>query len=140
MADNSSLFRLLWPEIDDAESAMAASRLGVFAAVLYSVSSAVVVTYRLLHAPGAVWASPAAYLAYLDAAIFAALAVGIFRLWRSAAIVAAVLLFAEQVFGAIRAHATGILSFVLVLFMISGARGTVLFHKYSRPEAVDGDA
>jgi hypothetical protein len=138
MADNSSLFRLLWPEIDDADTAKAASRLGVFGALLYSVASAAMVTYHLLHIQTPVsWATA---IAYLDAAIFAVLALGIFRLWRSAAIVAVVLLAAEQLLGAIRVHATGILSIVLVLFMISGARGTVLFHKFSRLEAGGGDA
>jgi len=138
MADNSSLFRLLWPEIDDADSALAASRLGVLAAGLYSAGSAALVTYRLLHIHATVsWASASAYL---DAAIFAVLALGIFRLWRSAAIAALALSVLEELVSALQVHATGILSIVLVLFMISAVRGTVLFRKFSRLGAPSGDA
>jgi len=140
MADNSSPFRLLWPEIDDTESAKAASRLGVFGAALFSLGVAGLVTYGLLRTHAAVsWASSAAYL---DTVIFAVLAFGIFKLWRSAAIAALVLFVAEQALAAIQAH--GMVGFVmpilLTLFMISGVRGTVLFHRFSRQGVVGGDA
>jgi O-antigen ligase len=140
MADNSSLFRLLWPEIDDADSAKAASRLGVFGAALFSVGSAALVTYGLIRMHGAVSSANAS--AYLGAVIFAVLAFGIFKLWRSAAIAALLLFLAVQVLAGLRAH--GMVGFVmpivLALFMSSGVRGTVLFHKFSRPEAPGGDA
>jgi hypothetical protein len=140
MADNSSPFRLLWPEIDDAQSAKAASYLGAFGVALYSLVVAAIVTYGLVRIHAAV--SWAAVAAYFDAMIFAVLAFGIFRFWRSTAIAALVLFLAEQVLAGLQAH--GMVGFVmpilLTLFMISGVRGTVLFHKFSRSEAAGGDA
>jgi hypothetical protein len=101
---------------------------------------AAIVTYGLVRIHAAVsWAAAAAYL---DAMIFAVLAVGTFKLWRSTAIVALALFLAEQVLAGIRAH--GMVGFVMpiliALFMISGVRGTVLFHKFSRGDAAGGDA
>jgi hypothetical protein len=140
MADNSSPFRLLWPEIDDAPSAKAASYLGAFGVALYSLVIAAIVTYGLIRIHATVsWGAAAAYL---DALIFAVLAFGVSKLWRSAAIAALVLFLAEQILAGLRAHAMVgfVMPILLTLFLISGGRGTVLFHRFSGRDVAGGDA
>jgi hypothetical protein len=137
MADNSGPFKILWPEIDDATSAKAAANLGAFGAGLFALITAGVVTYRALQAPSA---SPA-LAGYIEAAIYALLAFGIWRLWRAAAVIAFILFLAEQVVAGIHAHAMVgfVMPSLLTLFLISGVRGTFLFNKYSRLEVPGAD-
>ena len=76
-------------------------------------------------------------MGYIDAAIFALLALGIWRMWRSAAVIALCLFALEQILAGLRAHAMVglIVPIILTLFLISGVRGTVLFRRYSRGAA-----
>jgi hypothetical protein len=134
MADNSSPFRLLWPDIDSAASAKAASRLGVFAAVACCLLAAGAATYALLSPQSA--ADSASASAYIDAGIFALLAVGIWRMWRAAAIIALLLFLVEQLLAALRTHSLigFVVPILLTLFFISGVRGTIGFNKFARAD------
>lgn len=135
MADNSGLFKLFWPAIDDVSSAKAASRLGVWACVLGFVFTSAMFTYQLAQT-GSPTGSPL-YAGYIDCGIFALLAVGIWMMWRSASIAALALFLVEQVLAGLRAHAMVglVVPVLLTLFLISGVRGTVLFRRYPRESA-----
>jgi|HubBroStandDraft_2_1064218.scaffolds.fasta_scaffold1416984_1 hypothetical protein len=138
MANNANPFRLFWPEIDDAASAKAASRLGAIAAILYCLQLAGTATYVIVRN---VRASPdEIQFAYVAALIYAVLAAGIWQLWRAPAIVAFVLYLAYQVLSAIIEG--GISGYIIVgaltLFFLSGVRGTLAYKKLSQlPPRVD---
>jgi len=129
---DSGIFGLFWPDIDDAASAKAASRLGFWAAVWMCVWTAAVVTYGLTR--DAANPSPIGAYAYLDALVFAVLAWGIWRLWLAAAIIALALFLLEQVFAYFRTGSMVglIMPVVLTLFFISGVRGTFAYRKLSK--------
>jgi hypothetical protein len=136
VADNSGPFRLLWPEIDDAPSAKAAANLGAFWTGLYSLVTGGFVTYRVLQASS----GALAVAGYIETAMFALLAFGIWRLWRAAAVIAFVLFVGEQVLAGVRAHGmVGLIPILVALFLISGVRGTFQFHRFSRSGVPNAD-
>ena len=140
MADNSGPFRLFWPEIDDVSSAKAASRLGVFGSVGFAILTAGTVTYGLQQED---WPSGAeAWYGYVDAVVFAVLAIGIWLMWRTAAVAALALFLLEQALATIEAgQLVGFLVPILItLFLISGVRGTLGYHKYMNEESPVSDA
>lgn len=125
-------FGFLWPDIDDAASARAASRLGVLGAVLTALWTVVVVTAALLREDPS--DPPTSVFAYADAVLFAFLAWGVWRLWRVAAIAALALFLLEQILAATRTGSivSLILPIFLTLLFISGVRGVFAFRKFAR--------
>jgi hypothetical protein len=138
MSNNDGLGGLFWPEIDDAQTAKSVSRLGVWAAVVVCLWGTGVVTYGVLKADSNL--APYGVLAYVDAAIFAVLAWGIWRLRRAAAVIALLLFVLEQALAALRTGSMVglVMPVVLTLFFISGVRGTFAYRKYST--ASEGEA
>jgi hypothetical protein len=132
--NDEGTFSFLWPSIDDATSAIAASRNGALAAATIATWTAVVVTYALVRGNP----TPYGALAYVDAGIFAALAWGIWRMSRAAAVAALVLFLLEQILAALRTGAVGgvIIATALMLFLIAGVRGVFAFRRY-QSEATD---
>jgi hypothetical protein len=132
VADNSGPFKLFWPQIDDVTSARAASRLGTWACILICIFTGGMITYQIARSAPA--AAGPLYSGYIDSGIFALLALGIWRMWRSAAIVSLALFIIEQVLAGMRAHVMVglVVPVLLTLFLISGVRGTFAFRRYSR--------
>lgn len=142
MADNSDPMRFFWPEIDDLPSAIAASRLGAFGCAAYGALSIALITYTVVSSSGTL--NSTAWGAYIESAVFLALAGGIWLYWRSAAMVALALFIVEQVLGALHAgRVVGVLIPLLVFFLLtSGVRGTVGYRKFVHEAASssNGDA
>jgi hypothetical protein len=138
VANNSNPLRLFWPEIDDAPSAKSASRLGVFASVLVSLLIAAPPTYGIIQGnPGST--NDAIYV-YVLAGLYFLLALGIWLMWRTPAIVAFALYLIALIAIVLK---TGILSGYIVTggmasFFISGVRGTFAYKRLSDlPPPVD---
>ena len=138
MARRVSPIRLLWPIIEDAMSARAASRLGIVGCGIIAAASASTVTYYIwTHSSSA---SPFAPKGYMGAVIFAGLGAGIWRMWRSAAVVAFLLYFTNLLMAALHAGRPGglIAPFILGSLLISGIRGTVAYHGFAHGASSGG--
>ena len=138
VANNSHPLRLLWPEIDDAQSAKQASRLGVFASVLFGLLTSAPAIYRIIRN------MPEAHddlvANSIVTGLFILLAVGIWLMWRVPAIVALSLYLLAWAAIVLK---EGILSGYILMgamasFFISGVRGTVAYRRLSGlPAPVD---
>ena len=122
----------LWPVIDGVQAARWAVKQGLFAAVFCSCATVVF----------AVWAHYSAevaettglnLLALLDAAIFAAIAVGMYFNSRLAA-VAGLLLYVVERVGMWRVTKASnlVLIVILTLCYVAGVRGTFALHRFRR--------
>jgi hypothetical protein len=130
MADNSGALRLFWPDIDDATSAKAASRIAVWTCAIWCVWNAAVVTYaRVQGDPNTLRLGA---FAYLDFLVFAVLGALIWRMWRTAAVLAFAIYLIEQIVSFMNTGIApvSIVSVALLLFYVSGMRGTFLFHRF----------
>jgi hypothetical protein len=132
-------FEMFWPEIDDELSARAASRLGVVGAIVAAGWTAVEITYALATDDHLgllrIWPS-----SYSNTVILVALAFGIYRMRRWAALLASVYVLLLQIFsplgvgswlGAFTPHVLILLS-AASLFLIHGVRGTFAFWRFRR--------
>lgn len=120
-------WRTFWPEIESLEGADEAITLGYWGA-FGAAALAVVASF-------VPWfgAAPAGLI---DAAVYALCGVGIMRKWRSAAVLALLLLVASLVL----AGGIGVLTFFILVGLINGVRGTFLRRKMPRlpqPEVFD---
>jgi hypothetical protein len=125
VADNSSPLSFFWPEIDDSASCTSAAKIGVFGASLFALNLVGVALYIW-------WAKVPTGASRIpsrlaEAAVFAGLAFGIWRMSRAAAIVALTVFLLEQLVALLRLGSVVglILPVAITLFLISGVRGTV---------------
>ncbi len=120
-----------WPAIEDKESAIAASKKGMWAAFIVAVVTALIATLAMaMHKDIAgidAWA-------YLDAGLFAVIAWGIKHLSRAAAVIGLLLFIAERIDMAVSQHNFSILSLLVLLMFVNGARGTFGYHRYAKDE------
>lgn len=124
-----SRWKGLWPDVADMESARAASRQGMWAAILVAVVTGLVASFGLLGVDA--WA-------FVDVAVFGAIAFGIYRLSRFAAVAGLLLFIIERVTMFSQTMSSGgILAIVLLLAFGNGARGSFAYHKL-RKGSVDG--
>jgi hypothetical protein len=131
VANNSNPLRLLWPEIHDMYSAKSASRLGVFASVLMGLIVAGPITYGLFR--GIEARTDDMVVAYSVASVYVFLALGIWRMWRTPAIIALALYLVELVALALKQGALNgyIVTVAMGLFFVSGVRGTIGYKRLS---------
>lgn len=132
-------FEMFWPDIDDELSARAASRLGVVGAIVAAGWTGTEITYALA-TDGHLGLFHIWPRSYSNAVILVALAFGIYRMRRWAALLALTHFLLLQIFsplgvgswlGAFTPHVLILLSAVS-LFMIHGVRGTFAFWRYRR--------
>jgi hypothetical protein len=117
-------WRTFWPVIDSVEGADEAITLGysgAFGAAILAVISSFVTWFG---------SAPAGLI---DAAFYALCGVGIMRKWRSAAVLALLLLVAS----AVLAGGIGVLGFFVLLGLVNGVRGTFLRRKMARVTPVE---
>lgn len=116
---------LWWPSVENRPKAKDTARQGAWAAVTVSVVTAVVATIALISdeeiAGTDAWA-------YIDAAIFAAIGFGIFRLSRFAA-TAGLALFVLQRFVLAFQFRGLIFAVILTLAFVNGVRGSFTYHE-----------
>jgi hypothetical protein len=120
-------WRTFWPEIDTlagADEAITLGYSGAFGAALLAAVSSFVPSLGGVHA------------GVIDAALFALCGVGIRQNWRSAAVLALLLLVA----GFVLSGGIGVLGFFILIGLINGVRGTFLrprMLRVPRPEVFD---
>jgi hypothetical protein len=120
-------WRTFWPEIDSQAGADEAITLGYWAAFGAAVLGAITSLIAMFGA------GPTGLI---DAVVFALCGLGIMRRWRTAAVLALLLLVANLVL----AGGIGVVTFFILLGLVNGVRGTFLWRKLSRmprPEVFD---
>ena len=123
------LGKIFWPVIVDEATARKAAKHGA-AVCGYSAAASLIVG---LAGFGLVESEFEKYGLIVSSIIYAALGLGILRMWLPAAIMA-LLLFASDTVVSIATHGTKhILGMVLLLFFISGIRGTYYYHRNVLP-------
>lgn len=125
-----------WPTIVDQESAKEATKSGYFAAVFVAAATAVVATISIMLGNDMI---PIDGWAYIDAVLFAVIAWRIKNYSRIFAVIGVVLFIIEKAMLAQTQGAAGWpLAIILLLMLITGARGTFAYHKYARmPENIE---
>ena len=123
----ASFIEWVYPPIVDKLSAKKAAKYGVWAALFCSGATVLVV---LINAMGASILG-LNYLALIDAAIFGAIAFGIYKMYRAAAIIGLVLYLYERVYMfETQGNFGNTFQVVILVFMfINSIRGTFLYHK-----------
>jgi hypothetical protein len=123
-----SRWKGLWPDLDDMDSAKAASRQGMWAALFITVVTSVAAWFRILGVDRG---------ALLDAGVFALVAFGMFWVSRFAATAGLVLFVLERIAMLVMGQgAGGIVGIFLLLAFCNGVRGAFAYHRL-RKQAID---
>ena len=123
-----------WPSVATVEDAKGAAKAGFVAAVLVALITTAFATWALYsNGPVAGFIDP---WAYLDAALFGAIAFGIYKESRAAAVAGLLLYLVEKGF---QVASTGqfqgaVVTVLFVLFFVSGVRGTFALHRLRRAQ------
>ena len=120
----------LWPEIRDEDSARYAAKQGMVGALVVAGVTALV---SFLGTMGfSLWS-------LLDAAVFVAIGVGIWRMSRAAAVAGLVVFLIERVQMAAahpdQASKGVVMGVIITIAFINGIRGTFAYHRFTRPAA-----
>lgn len=130
-ARRSSFF----PAITDMESARKAGKQGAWAAFFGAGVTAVIATIAAFR-PQATAAFGIGVWAFLDAAVFLGLGVGIWRMSRTCAVLGLAFYALERIVMALDRPATAgkgiVLVVILVLAYVNGIRGTFAFHRFKK--------
>lgn len=131
MAISANPLRLLWPRIHDAASARTAARFGAVASILYCLGMAAISIYASFGNSALTLGSSGFVYAHIVA--FAALAVGIWRLSRGAAIAALVLFLIDEVIVDVSSGgAQGVVfTGIFALLFVNGVRGTMASKRFA---------
>lgn len=126
---------MYWPEIRNLEQAVQASNMGVAAALFVAGVNTLIATISTFQHAAVMGVTAAGYV---DAALFALAAWGIWRRSRVAAIAGLCLFLAEKIyqFATQPKAALGLLvALALLALFISGVRGTFAYHGFSSVDA-----
>ncbi len=126
---------VFWPDVGTIENAKGAVKAGLVAAILVATITAAFATWAV-YAGGTVAGFIDAW-AFLDAVLFGAVAVGLYKESRVAAVAGLLLYLAGKVNQVI---STGqfqgpVLAIFFVLFFVSGVRGTFALHRLRQVQA-----
>ncbi len=131
------LKRFFLPTIDDVESAKKAARQGGWYAMVIGIVTATITTFAVTGVTNLFGLD--AY-SYVDAVIFLLLAFFIFRMSRTAAIIALGLYVGEQVLQLLDTGGkSGGAGIVLGFFFVNSVRGTLAYHRFVK-EAIAAKA
>jgi hypothetical protein len=117
-----------WPDLSYLEGAKDASRVGMWCALIVSGATAL---FALLSIFGTSVAGTSP-LALVDAAFFGAIALGIYRFSRFAAVAGFVLFLLERIYSVIQAGTVlgaGVLGVILLIGFLNGVRRTFAYKK-----------
>ena len=121
-----------WPSVGTVEGAKGAAKAGFIAAVLVALITAAFATWALYsNGPVAGFIDP---WAYLDAVLFGAIAFGIYKESRAAAVVGLLLYLVEKGYQVVLTGQLqgAVMTILFVLFFVSGIRGTFALHRLRR--------
>lgn len=127
--NRQSRWRTFWPQVDSLAGAEEAINLGYWAAFLAAVLGAVT---SLIPAFGV------GLSGLFDATLYAVCGVGIWRKWRSAAVMGLLLCVANIVFSLARGGGVGVLTVFIFVGLLNAVRGTFLRARLS--EGPDNNA
>jgi hypothetical protein len=122
-----------WPPVDTLEEAKEAARQGVWAAGFVAVITGAVAVYAALTNSEVMGIDA---WAFVDAVVFAGIGVGIYRMWRVAAVGGLLLYVAERAYMMMQTQSARgvILGVILTLAFINAVRGTMAHHRLSTAE------
>jgi len=127
VTDRPSRWRVFWPDVDDMASAKDASRQGMWGAIIVGGVTAVLAPFGFLGVDS--WA-------LCDAALFLAIAWGIYKVWRTAAVAGLLLFLLERVVMFTQTKQTGgLVALALLLAFGNGARGAFAYRRLLRAES-----
>ena len=136
-SSQSPLKKAFWPDIYDEHAAMNAARYGFWAAVLCSAATALLAVLGHLH----LVKTTEGLVSVLDAAVFALIAIGIYRHRRLAAVCGLVLYLVERVsMWSEVGPANAPLVVILTLAFINSVRGTLWLSAHKREQRVAANA
>jgi hypothetical protein len=135
MKSEKKTTKFWWPDVSTQDDARSAAKGGATAAWIVAVVTSGFALYAALKAPVlnvTAWS-------FLDAALFAALGFGIWRLSRLAAIGALVLYLVEQGFlWASVGPKNPVMALLFIMFFVGGIRGTFSYHRLRNGRADTG--
>ncbi len=126
MKSEKKTTKFWWPDVSTPDEAREAAKGGATAAWIVAVVTSGFALYAALKEPVlnvTVWS-------FLDAALFAVLGIGIWRLSRLAAIGALALYLVEQAFlWASVGPKNPVMALLFIMFFVGGIRGTISYHR-----------
>ncbi|HEY9818764.1 MAG TPA: hypothetical protein V6D20_23595 [Candidatus Obscuribacterales bacterium] len=122
-----------WPTIDSIKRAREVAQQGFWAAVIVAVVTAIFTVVSIM--AGNIAGLPISAWSFIDVGIFVAIAIGIRRMSRIAAVLGLVVYVGNQLYiwSVTGPRTTGIIVVVfLILAFIHGVRGTFAYHSYRK--------
>ena len=127
-------YRVWWPRLENADDARISVRIAGWFAILGGTVTAAAATWNLAGMTPALGGFDAS--AYVDAAAFLIVAFFVFRLSRTAAVMALALYLAERVAMIAQGESPSIPgSIIFTLFYVNGVRGAFAWHRFTRQPA-----
>jgi len=117
---------IYWPTITDEASAKRAARLGAGFCIFSAIMTLILGVFRY----GYVKIDDDVAGAYIFAFIFLILGIGIYRMWRSAAVIATAMYCIDKIYEFIQTDGKHFLRLLLILIFINAVRGTFLYNRY----------
>ena len=121
-----------WPDVTTVESATKATRQGMWAAVFVAAITAIVATVAAYSGDVRFGAASIGPLAFIDSAIFAAVAFGLYKKSRVAAVAGLVIFGIEKLDQITSAGTVGniFIAVIIALCFIGAVRGTYALHRF----------
>lgn len=127
MFETKSSGNWFWPTITTQEEAKSAARPGVWVAAIVAAITALIAAYAAATGKEVIGINA---WAFVDAALFAGISFGIYKMSRAAAVVGLLLYLVERVYMTAVAGGRGaIVTILFTVALINSARGTFAFHK-----------
>lgn len=130
LIDSSLSWRSFWPEVNTADSALTAIRLGIYSCILLTYIYAGRILIGLLSGARI---DP---LGYLDPVLFALLAFGLYRKSRTAAVLGILIFLASVIYSWVNVGLTCIsmaIEILLAIGLLNGIRGTYAINRLDQP-------
>lgn len=131
MFDKENLARSFWPIVDDLESAKKATRYGFWASILCAVVTVatVILGYYGIQ-PHSMNNMSFDLFALFDAALFAVIAWGLYKMSRTAAVAGLSLYFIERIYmWSVYSLKIPVMAIIVSLLFVHSIRGTFAYHR-----------
>jgi hypothetical protein len=118
-----SRWKFLWPDVSDLAGAEEGIKLGYWGAFLVAGLTTAVSVLQVMGAN--LWS-------LLDAGVFALVGVGVWRKWRTAAVIGLLLFTGNLIISLTRGLGLSILAIFVFLGLVAAVRGTFAYHRLMR--------
>jgi len=125
IAQSNSLKSVWWPDISCSDAARKAAMQGAVAALLVSIVTGLAAFFGLMGANRG---------ALLDTMVFGLISLGIYKMYRAAAIAGLLFFVYERIYALshIGIQGIGIIAIIISVCFINAIRGTFAYHRYKR--------